>query len=150
MAKVDRFEDLDAWKLARVLTGKVYRLSRDGDFARDFGFRDQICRASVSIVSNIAEGFERNSNRAFQQFLSIAKGSAGEVRAQLYVALDLGYIKQDQFDDMMQSVSRISKMLAKLISYIASIGESSNLQLSNLQPSNLQTFKPKKTTERSF
>ena len=150
MAKVDRFEDLDAWKLARVLTGKVYRLSRDGDFARDFGFCDQICRASVSIVSNIAEGFERNSNRAFQQFLSIAKGSAGEVRAQLYVALDLGYIKQDQFDDMMQSVSRISKMLAKLISYIASIGESSNLQLSNLQPSNLQTFKPKKTTERSF
>ena len=139
MAKVDRFEDLDAWKLARVLTGKVYRLSRDGDFARDFGFRDQICRASVSIVSNIAEGFERNSNRAFQQFLSIAKGSAGEVRAQLYVALDLGYIKQDQFDDMMQSVSRISKMLAKLISYIASIGESSNLQPSNLQPSNFQT-----------
>ena len=137
MAKVDRFEDLDAWKLARVLTGKVYRLSRDGDFARDFGFRDQICRASVSIVSNIAEGFERNSNRAFQQFLSIAKGSAGEVRAQLYVALDLGYIKQDQFDDMMQSVSRISKMLAKLISYIASIGESSNLTTFNLQPSNL-------------
>ena len=87
MAKVDRFEDLDAWKLARVLTGKVCRLSRDGDFARDFGFRDQICRASVS-------------------------------------------------DDMMQSVSRISKMLAKLISYIASIGESSNLptfQLSNLK-----------------
>ena len=146
MAKVDRFEDLDAWKLARVLTGKVYRLSRDGGFARDFGFRDQICRASVSIVSNIAEGFERNSNRAFQQFLSIAKGSAGEVRAQLYVALDLGYIEQEQFDDMMQSVSRISKMLAKLISYIANSGDSGNLQPYNLQPSNFQ----RKTTERSF
>ena len=88
MAKVEHFEDLEVWKLARKLTGTIYSLSRSGCFAKDFGFRDQICRAAVSIVSNIAEGFERRSNSQFLQFLAIANGSAGEVRAQLYIALD--------------------------------------------------------------
>ncbi|MBQ9430692.1 MAG: four helix bundle protein [Kiritimatiellae bacterium] len=118
MAKANRFEDLDAWKLARVLTTKIYGLTKAGEFSRDYGQRDQICRAAVSIVSNIAEGFERKFDKSLQQFLTIAKGSAGEVRAQPYVALDLGYISQGQFDDACQDVSRISKMLSGFISYL--------------------------------
>ncbi len=97
MATVNHFEDLEVWQRARPLTAKIYTLARQGEFAKDFGFRDQICRAAVSIVSNIAEGFERRSNRQFQQFLDIANGSAGELRAQLYVALDLGYVTPAQF-----------------------------------------------------
>ena len=88
MAKVERFEDLEVWKRAKHLTCELYALARKGAFAKDFGFRDQICRAAVSIVSNIAEGFERRSNSQFMYFLDIANGSAGEVRAQLYIALD--------------------------------------------------------------
>ena len=114
MAKVEHFEDLEVWKLARKLTGKIYSFSRSGVFAKDFGFRDQICRAAVSIVSNIAEGFERRSNSQFVQFLAIASGSAGEVRAQLYIALDLGYITQTQFQDAFDDIVCIGKMLTSL------------------------------------
>ncbi len=125
MAKIERFEDVDAWKLARALTAKIYSFAKTGDFSRDYGFRDQICRAAVSIVSNIAEGFERSSRKSFLQFLAIAKGSAGEVRAQLYIAFDLGYISREQFDDAVNDVSRISKMLSRFIEYLER----------NLQPS---------------
>ena len=114
MARIEQFEDLEVWKLARKLTGKIYSLSRAGAFAKDFGFRDQICRAAVSIVSNIAEGFERRSNSQFVQFLAIANGSAGEVRSQLYIALDLGYIAQEQFADVFDDVVCIGKMLTAL------------------------------------
>lgn len=98
MATIRRFEEIDAWKNGRRLTKLVYRISRNGAFSRDFALRDQIRRACISITSNIAEGFERNSASAFLHFLSIAKGSAGEVRSQLYVALDEGYIDQETFD----------------------------------------------------
>jgi len=118
MAKVENFEDLEVWKLARKLTGKVYALSRSGAFSKDYGFRDQICRASVSIVSNIAEGFERRSNHQFMQFLDIANGSAGEVRAQLYIALDLGYITQKEFQEAVKDISSIGKMLTSLIRHL--------------------------------
>ena len=101
MATVGHFEELEVWQLARALVGKIYRLAKQGEFAKDFGFRNQICRAAVSIVSNIAEGFERRSGNQFQQFLDIANGSAGEVRAQLYIALDLGYLSRDQFHDLL-------------------------------------------------
>ena len=114
MAKVEHFEDLEVWKLARKLTGKMYSLSRSGEFSKDFGFRDQICRAAVSIVSNIAEGFERRSNSQFLQFLAIANGSAGEFRAQLYIALDLGYITQKQFHDAFDDIVSVGKMLTSL------------------------------------
>ena len=120
MAKVEHFEDLEVWKLARQLTGKVYSLSRVGAFAKDFGFRDQICRAAVSIISNIAEGFERRSNSQFLQFLHIANGSAGEVRAQLYIALDLGYITRTQFQDAFDDIVRIGKMLTSLTRHLRS------------------------------
>ena len=118
MATVDNFEELDVWKLARALTGKVYRLSRLGLFAKDYGFRDQICRAAVSIVSNIAEGFERRSKNQFLQFLDIANGSAGELRAQLYIALDLGYIDEPQFQDAFHDIVTNGKKLTALIKYL--------------------------------
>ena len=129
MAKIEKFEDIDAWKLARALNAKIYTFAWEGNFARDYGFRDQICRAAVSIVSNIAEGFERNSRKSFLQFLAIAKGSAGEVRAQLYIAFDLGYVSHEQFDEAIKDVSRISRMLSRLMAYLEE----------NPQPS---TFKP--------
>ena len=118
MVRVEQFEDLEVWKLARKLTGKIYSLSCVGAFAKDFGFRDQMCRAAISIVSNIAEGFERRSNGQFMQFLHIANGSAGEVRAQLYIALDLGYISQKQFQDVFDDIVRIGKMLTSLTRHL--------------------------------
>src|SRR6187455_1015360 len=98
MATILRFEDIDGWKMARDLTNDIYRVTSDGQFGRDFGLCNQIRKASVSIMSNIAEGFERDGNKEFCNFLSIAKGSAGEVRSQLYVALDQNYITESQFD----------------------------------------------------
>ncbi len=118
MAKVEHFEDLEVWKMARMLTGKIYSFSRVGEFSKDFGFRNQICRAAVSIVSNIAEGFERRSNSQFMQFLDIASGSAGEVRAQLYIAFDLGYITQKQFRDAFDDIVCIGKMLTSLTRHL--------------------------------
>lgn len=88
--RVERFEDLIAWQKVRLLTAEIYRVTSQGSFARDFGLRDQICRAAVSVMSNIAEGFERNRAAEFHQYLSIAKASCGEVRSQLYVAFDAG------------------------------------------------------------
>jgi four helix bundle protein len=92
MSNIKSFEDLMAWQKARQLTKEIYNVCRNGEFQNDIGLRNQICRAAVSIMSNIAEGFERNSNRDFANFLSYAKGSAGEVRCQLFVALDQNYI----------------------------------------------------------
>ena len=118
MARIQDFEDLEVWKLARKLTVQVYALSRNGAFAKDYGFCNQIRRAAVSIVSNIAEGFERRSNSQFIQFLDIANGSAGEVRAQLYVALDLGYITQEQFQAVFKDITSIGKMLTSLTRHL--------------------------------
>ena len=88
MAKIEKFEDIQSWQKARTLTKEIYGVTLTGAFAKDFGLRDQIRRAAVSILSNIAEGFERGGDKEFLQFMAIAKGSAGELRAQLYVALD--------------------------------------------------------------
>ena len=118
MARIQDFEDLEVWKLARKLTVQVYALSRNGAFAKDYGFCNQIRRAAVSIVSNIAEGFERRSNSQFIQFLDIANGSAGEVRAQLYVALDLGYITREQFQAVFKDITSIGKMLTSLTRHL--------------------------------
>jgi four helix bundle protein len=94
MATFKKFEDTEAWKKARELTREVYRHSKVSPFSKDFGLRDQIRRAAVSGMSNIAEGFERGGTKEFMQFLAIAKGSVGELEAQLYVALDQSYINE--------------------------------------------------------
>jgi len=119
---VKYFEDLDVWKEARRLTSEVYAATRNGGFSKDFGLRDQIQRATVSIMSNIAEGFERGGNQEFIQFLYIAKGSCGEVRSQLYVALDQGYIAREHFDELFNSFKKLSGMIANLIDYIKGSG----------------------------
>jgi four helix bundle protein len=98
MGKVERFEDLIAWQKARELTKLVYSASGSGGFAQDWGLKNQIRLASVSIMSNVAEGFDRAGRAEFHQFLVIAKGSCAEVRAQLYVALDAEYVSKKQFD----------------------------------------------------
>ena len=118
MAKIERFEDLEAWKLARELTRTVYRVSSVGEFARDFALRDQIRRAAVSILSNIAEGFERGGDKEFLQFLATAKGSCGEVRSQLYVALDQLYIDDEQFKSVSGEALEVSRMISGLIKYL--------------------------------
>jgi len=118
MSTIDRFEDLEAWKLARTLTGSVYSVSGLGQFGHDFALRDQIRRASISIVSNISEGFERDGDKEFIQFLSVAKGSCGEVRAQLYLALDQKYISEDQFQELTTKALQLSRIISGLIRYL--------------------------------
>ena len=114
------YEDLEVWKEARRLTNRVYQATQDTKFSKDFGLRDQIQRAAVSVMSNIAEGFERGGNQEFIQFLYIAKGSCGEVRSQLYVALDRGYVAQDQFNELFKSFKKLSVMISNLIDYLRS------------------------------
>ncbi len=118
MATIKRFEDIESWQLARRLTKEIYTVSKRNGFEKDFGLQNQIRRASVSILSNIAEGFERNGNKEFLQFLSVAKGSAGEVRAQLYVALDQEYIDQQTFDSLVALTENISKKINGLMFYL--------------------------------
>ena len=110
-----KFEDLRVWQEARVLTKTIYQLTRSGCFAKDYGLRDQVCRASVSIMANIAEGFERSSKAQYRHFLVIAKGSCGEVRSLLYVAFDAGYLQAATFHDLKVHTSQISAMLSALI-----------------------------------
>jgi len=120
MARIEKFEEIEAWRKARELTREIYQVTNQGAFAKDFGLRDQIRRAAVSIMSNIAEGFERDGDREFFQFVSLAKGSAGEVRAQLYVALDAGYINQELFAQLSDMSTQITRMLAGLMKYLRS------------------------------
>ncbi len=110
MAKVDRFEDLIAWQKARELIRAVYEVARLGAFAKDYNLSGQIQRAAVSIMSNIAEGFERGGRGEFHQFLSTAKASCAEVRSQLYVALDIGYLDKASFDALMQQAEEVLEL----------------------------------------
>jgi len=116
------FEEINAWQKARELTRLVYQISGEGQFARDFGLRDQRRRACVSIMSNIAEGYERSGTKEFVQFLSVAKGSVGEVRSQLYVALDQEYISQVTFEHLIGEAMEISRMLSGLMKYLRKAG----------------------------
>jgi len=120
MATITKFEDIDAWQKARDLTREVYAASNTGLFAKDYGLRDQIRRAAVSIMSNIAEGFERGGDKEFGQFIAQAKGSSAEVRAQLYVALDQGYIDKPTFERLAELSIHINRMLAGLMKYLRS------------------------------
>jgi len=118
MATFRQFEDIDAWQRARALIKEIYALTDQGDFARDFSLKDQIRRASVSIMSNIAEGFERDGTKEFIQFLSIAKGSVGEVKSQLYVALDRGYVTRNEFNMLSELTGETARLIAGLMSYL--------------------------------
>ena len=114
MATIKRFEDLIAWQKARQLVKEIYQLTAERAFNRDFGLRDQLRRASVSIMSNIAEGFDRGGRAEFHQFLVIAKASCAEVRSQLYVAKDAGYITKDTFPKLMDNVNEVTRLVSGL------------------------------------
>lgn len=118
MAQINRFEDLDVWKVAMKLCSSVYLLTNKDNFSKDFGLKDQIRRSSVSIPSNISEGFERDSKNQFIYFLVIAKGSCGELRTQLKIASNLNYIDINEFEKLNNECITVSKQLAGFISYL--------------------------------
>lgn len=118
MSTIQRFEDLEAWKIARELTRNVYGITKHEGFSRDFSLKGQICRASVSIMSNVAEGFERDGDKEFANFLSIAKGSAGETRSLLYVALDQQYISDAEFNLISAKAIENSRVISGLSNYL--------------------------------
>jgi four helix bundle protein len=122
MASLRRFEDFDAWQKARELTREVYGFSKTVPLARDFGLRDQMRRAAVSVMSNIAEGFERGGTAEFLQFLAVSKASAGEVESQLYVALDQKYISEEQFRSVRQTTASTKRLIAGLMNYLRRSG----------------------------
>ena len=117
--KVERFEDLEVWKEARHLVSLVYEAAKDnGELRKDFRFRDQITAAAVSVMSNIAEGFCRRTNREFTQFLFIAKGSCAEVQSLLYAALDQRYLSQEKFNAVYLQTDLVAHQLSRLITYL--------------------------------
>ncbi|MEQ1839432.1 MAG: four helix bundle protein [Verrucomicrobiales bacterium] len=118
MATIRQFEDILSWQKARDLTREIYTATRKDEFSKDFALKDQIRRAAISITSNIAEGFERDGSREFVQFLSHAKGSCGEVRSQLYLALDAGYLKEDEWKTLHQSCLEISRLIDSFSNYL--------------------------------
>jgi four helix bundle protein len=118
MTGINRFEDIEAWRSARQLTNLVYSHTNQGAFSRDFGLRDQIRRASVSVMSNIAEGFESRTDTQFINFLGMARASAGEVRAQLYIALDQKYITEEQFKEVFEVCQICARQIASFIKYL--------------------------------
>ncbi|TRX39036.1 four helix bundle protein [Flavobacterium restrictum] len=118
MGKFNSFEEINSWQKARVFNKKIYRITDNVNFKKDFDFVRQIRRASVSVTSNIAEGFERNTDKEFVYFLFVAKASAGEVRSQLYLAFDLEYITQQELEDLLIEITNISKLLSGFIKYL--------------------------------
>lgn len=147
MATFQRFEDIDAWQRARQLTQEIYKVSSQGSFARDFSLRDQIRRASVSVMANIAEGFERSGTGEFAQFLSIAKGSVGEIKTHLYVALDQGYLSQQDFDGMSAAAAEIGRLIGGLMSYLRTTAiRGTKFKRSTRNPKQLETRNPKPET----
>ena len=132
--KIDRFEDLEVWKDARRLANLVYKLTGESRIAKEFGLRDQMRRAAVSIMSNIAEGFESRTQAMFIEFLGRAKGSAGELRCQAYLAFDQMYLLQAGFDEVYQLVESCSKQLAGLMKYLESKPNTPRIKRSHSLP----------------
>ncbi|QYJ69004.1 four helix bundle protein [Flavobacterium litorale] len=118
MATIKRFEDLEIWKEARRLTTQIHKISNETGLKSDFRLRNQIKASSGSVMDNIAEGFERNGNLEFRQFLSIAKGSAGEARSQLYRLFDYGYIKEEEFNSLKTDFENLSGKINNFIIYL--------------------------------
>ena len=132
MAKISKFEDIIAWQKALELSDLIYSHSNKDNFAKDFGLRDQMRRASVSVVSNIAEGFEREGNNQFIYFLLVAKASAGELRAQLYIARNQKYITKQEFEILNIKVLEVSKTISGFITYLRSQKKIKSVELSKL------------------
>jgi four helix bundle protein len=120
MSTIREFEEIEAWARARLLVKQVYSIIGTKPFCSDYSLKDQIKRAAVSIMSNIAEGFERDNNKEFIYFLSISKGSCGEVRSLLYVAFHQNYIAHELFEELVKSVKEIAKLINRLITYLKS------------------------------
>lgn len=116
--RIERFEEINAWQEARKLTNMVYEVTKHQNFAKDFGLRDQVRRAAVSIMSNIAEGYESQSKDDFVRFLYYAKRSAGEVRSELYVARDQKYLDVKEYESLLAQAEICVKMISKFISYL--------------------------------
>ncbi|MEN9562569.1 MAG: hypothetical protein RIR73_813 [Chloroflexota bacterium] len=118
MPTIRRFEEIEAWQTARELTRMIYSITDEGKISRDFGLKDQLRRASVSVMSNIAEGFESSSQALFIRYLGIAKASAGEVRSQLYVARDVAFLSDQQFSTLFQLAEKASRQISRFMSYL--------------------------------
>ena len=118
MPTIKQFEDLEVWRAARALTKAIYRVSSTGQFARDFQLTNQIRRSANSVMSHIAEGFEGDGNREFQHFLAVAKGSCGEVRSQLFIAFDQGYVALNEFQSLCQEATKVSRLLSALMKHL--------------------------------
>lgn len=118
--KINRFEEMEVWQLAREIVKDIYILTNKNKFNKDYALTKQMQRAGISIMSNIAEGYERKTNKEFIQLLFIAKGSCGELRSQLYIALDLGYIEKEEFEKTNSKLETISKSLSGFIKYLSS------------------------------
>lgn len=118
MSKILNFEDLEIWQNARELSKLVYEITKIEPFNKDYRFRDQTRASAGSVMDNIAEGFEREGNKEFLQFLSIAKGSCGETRSQLYRAFDFGYIGSDILDNLLEKTKHLSKQISNFMSYL--------------------------------
>lgn len=134
MAKVDKIEDIVVWQLAIELTNAIYTITNNNVFNKDFALRDQIRKSAISVPSNIAEGFERNSTNQFLYFLVIAKGSAGELRTQLLIAKNQNYISQSEFEKINKDAFEVSKKLGAFITYLK--------EFKLKQSQNLKTLKP--------
>jgi four helix bundle protein len=119
MGKFNSFEEINSWQKARLFNKRIYLITENINFKKDFDFIRQVRRASISITSNIAEGFERNTDKEFIYFLYVAKASAGEVRSQLYLAFDLNYITKQEFEELLESVTEISKLLSGFIKHLS-------------------------------
>ena len=118
MATIKRFEELEVWKAGMELCSSIYALTNSELFSKDFGLKDQIRRSSISVPSNISEGFERDSKKQFLYFLVIAKGSCGELRTQLKIASNLKYISEQEYDKLNMECLSVSKQLAGFITYL--------------------------------
>ena len=116
--KITKFEELNIWKLSLKITKEIYNLTAKKEFSRDFGLKDQVRRAIVSVSSNIVEGFEKNNNNEFIRFLKIAKGSAGEVRNQLYIALVVGYVIKQEFVKADKDLQDLANQIGGFIVYL--------------------------------
>lgn len=128
MATAKRFEDLEIWQMSRKLVNEVYEVTNKQDFAKDYGLKDQIRRASVSVMNNISEGFESRTVKKFINYLGLSKASCGETRSILYVAIDLEYITQDEFDKLYLSAKNISGKIQNLIQYLDSYNSNNRIE----------------------